>query len=555
LTLTTVAPGHYVIPPLAIRVDGSTYRTRPLRLDVAAAYAGPAGSVGETASGPDDEVLLQSWATPDTVWVGQQVTVRADALFATDLRSRLAGAPQYEGAGGPGFWVYDLGSSTEPQLRPVRGRMYEVQTFRRAYFPLSPGRFLLPGARLAYAVRRGFLSGPETYDLHSDSMPVVVRPLPAVGRPDGFAGAVGQYSAAARLDPTSVSAGEATTLTLEVRGDGNIKALPPPRLPALAGVQVFTPAEDAELRPDDEQVGGVKRFTWVLVPSAAGKVVIPPLELDYFNPANGHYEIAQTEALGLEVGAAVAGRGGSSRPAALGAALRPLRARDSGAGAAQWVHAPAFKALAALPVMALLALGLEGMVRRRRKARALARPHGGSAMLERLRGECADLRALAAEAPGTGLDAGFEEGLLYRIGAWLGERLGKPELAGTGSSRLDGALRDAGVRPVVAAGLAGLVGQLEVARYRPTAATAAQRVAWVDEAERLLAEVHAGASGRRRQAPAGGSASPLIMLTLAALAWGGLTGAGGAGAGGVAEPIRVRVVGAEASSAGEARFA
>ncbi|HEX9106604.1 MAG TPA: BatD family protein, partial [Longimicrobiales bacterium] len=35
LTLTTVAPGHYVIPPLAIRVDGATYRTRPLRLDVA----------------------------------------------------------------------------------------------------------------------------------------------------------------------------------------------------------------------------------------------------------------------------------------------------------------------------------------------------------------------------------------------------------------------------------------------------------------------------------------------------------------------------------------
>ena len=103
LTLSTVSPGHYVIPPIAVRIDGATYRTRPVRLDVApGAVAGPAG---ESSGGPDDEVLLQSWATPDTVFVGQQVTVRADALFSTDVRSRLAGAPQYEAPSAPGFWV------------------------------------------------------------------------------------------------------------------------------------------------------------------------------------------------------------------------------------------------------------------------------------------------------------------------------------------------------------------------------------------------------------------------------------------------------------------
>ncbi|HEX9108960.1 MAG TPA: BatD family protein, partial [Longimicrobiales bacterium] len=293
LTVTTVAAGHYVIPPIAVRIEGTVYRTRPLRLDVAPGVM--AGPPGESSGGPDDEVLLQSWASPDTVYVGQQVTVRADALFSTDVRSRLAGAPQYEAPSAPGFWVYDLPTRDATQYRPVRGRLYEVQTFRRAFFPLNPGTLFVPGSHLTYAVRRGFLSGPENYDLRSDSFRVVVRSLPPAGRPLEFAGAVGRYTASAHVEPTRVATGEATTLTVEVAGNGNIKAIPPPRLPPLSGVQVFSPAEDSDLRPDDETVGGTKRFTWVLVPSHPGQLVIPALELPYFDPAQHRYQIARTE--------------------------------------------------------------------------------------------------------------------------------------------------------------------------------------------------------------------------------------------------------------------
>ena len=577
LTITTVAPGHYVIPPIAVRVGGATYRSRPLRFDIAPAYASAPGGAGNSAGSSGDDVLLQSWATPDTVFVGQQVTVRADALFSEDIRGRLAGAPQYDAPSAPGFWVYDLPGNDAPQQRPMNGRIYEAQTFRRAFFPLAAGHLVVPGAHLSYAVRRGFLSGPEYYDLRGDELPVVVRPLPAAGRPASFSGAVGHYAASARVQPANVGAGEAATLTLEVTGEGNIKAVAPPKVPDIAGVEIFPPAEDADVRPADAAVGGAKRFTWVLVPSKPGPLVIPALELPYFDPGQRRYEVARTEPLELTVvPSALAGPAAGSG-AASGAALRPLHETDDGAGAAPWVRSNGFLALQGLPLLAFAALVL---TRRRRRARPVVRPRGGPAMLEQLRERIRDLRTRAAQprdqastpagegeqggavaaepgptsgddaappstpsgagqgfAPPSGADAdgappstpnGAGEGFTPAPGAdadgapkpagegestpasddlpaaliafmreWLAERLGEPALVDTPVVRLDAALREAGVRATVSTGIASLATRLEQARYMPEPMTARECVIRVDEAERLLTDVHAGARKRR----------------------------------------------------------
>lgn len=530
LALTAAAPGHYVIPPLAIRVGGEIYRTPPVRVDVSGSYGSrglppsyavpaappaPSGAPGEEGTGPGDEVLLQAWASPDTVYVGEQVTVRTDALFSLDVRPRLAGPPQYDAPSAPGFWVYELPGRDGVQYRPVRGRMYEVQTFRRAFFPLTPGRFFLPAPHLTYSVRRGFLSGPESYELRADSIPVVVRPLPEAGKPADFAGAVGRFTGAAHVDPASVGAGEAATLTVEVRGDGNIKAVPPPRLPAMSGVEVYPPAEDADVRPDEDGVAGVKRFSWVLVPSRPGRIAIPALELPYFDPGTRRYFVARTQALTLAVGPGT-GKPGSAVAAAAGKpplTLRPLHTRDDGAGVAPWLRSPALPALLALPLVAGLALLVD---ERRRRTRALIRPKRGPAMLERLRQEMAALRAKASSAEP---DDDFAAELLDTARAWLADRLGAPPLATTAAARLDGALRDTGVRAVVAAALAAFAGRLEQARFLPVAPTPAERVAWVDEAERLLAEVHAGTRRGRR---AHNTANAVLMALGASLAGGAL---------------------------------
>src|SRR5258706_5733527 len=60
-------------------------------------------------------------------------------------------------------------------------------------FPLAPGRISVAPASVDYAVpvTFSFFSREERYTLRSDSVGVVVLPLPAAGRPAGDRGVVG----------------------------------------------------------------------------------------------------------------------------------------------------------------------------------------------------------------------------------------------------------------------------------------------------------------------------------------------------------------------------
>ncbi|HET9983529.1 MAG TPA: BatD family protein [Longimicrobiales bacterium] len=501
LTLVTSRAGDFRIPPVAVRIDGAVYRTPALSLRVVggavAAAPGrslpPAGAPTALSGGPGDEVLLQSWLAPDTAYVGEQVTLRADALISEDVRSRLAAAPQYQAPSAAGFWTYDLQSRDPLDFRTVRGRLFEVQTFRRAFFPLTPGRYRIPGAGLTYAVRRGFLGGAESRELRSDSLSVVVRPLPVEGRPASFNGAVGSYAVKAHLEPDAVARGEATSLVLEVTGTGNIKELAPPRLAPMPGVEVYPPSEDAQLNPDGPVVGGSKRFVWVLVPRSGGRVRVPPIEIGFFDPAHRQYSVARSDPLELRVG-------GARAPVAAGAraptGLQPLRTRPAGGGRLDWLRSPAFAAAMATPLAAVLAALL--LRRRRGRRRPVARPGPGAA--EAL----AALRARAADAA----DAAFFADLEQLGRAQLAERLDAPALRAAPVAALASALRAAGMDDARADSIAALMGRIVEARYVPAPPGPAQRLELVDALGAALQALDAGASGRRRSSAVAG----LVLL-------------------------------------------
>ncbi|MEJ2503321.1 MAG: BatD family protein, partial [Gemmatimonadota bacterium] len=258
------APGRYRIPSVRVVVQGQTYETESALLTVGARAPGPGGSTGP----PEAGVALRAWLTADTVYAGEQVTFNAEALFSQDARLRLRRAPEYEPPSPSGFWIQDLPDRRSPVSRSVDGQIYEVQRFRRALFPLTPGVYEIPPARLEYEIRRGLLYAPETRQALSDTLRLVVLPVPEP-RPAGFTGAVGRFSIRAALEPPTVPAGEAAVLNVEIEGEGNLKALPPPELPPLEGVEVFPPSEEAETDVENGAVRGQKRFSWVLIPRRA----------------------------------------------------------------------------------------------------------------------------------------------------------------------------------------------------------------------------------------------------------------------------------------------
>jgi tetratricopeptide (TPR) repeat protein len=503
ITLVARAPGTYEIPPVTVRVAGEEYRTPALTLVVSGSAA-----ARPRASGPNDEVVLRAWLVPDTAYVGQQVTLRGEVLFSSMLRLQLRRAPDYIPPTPSGFWVHDLAGSPTVQSRNVGGELYEVQTFERAYFPLAPGEYVLDPVRLQYDVRRGFLFAPESHELTTDSLRLVVLPLPQEGRPASFAGAVGRYRIRARVEPREVPAGEAAALVLEVEGEGNIKALPPPSLPAIDGARLFSPTEEAEIEARGGVLRGVKRFTWVLVPDRPGRLQIPPLEYAYFDPELGEYDVARASVPALEVtpgAAGIAAAGG-------GATLAVIRAAPSGPPPLRWVRSPWFAAVPLLPVAAFAG----ALVFRRRRAQP-----GGAPSRRKLRAlrreRFAALQGIVADDA-----AVFLARLAEAIRRSLADLFGLREFERAAPPDVRRLLEDCGAGSGLAGDLARLLERVEAARFEPQPPGPDARRALLAEAERLLDVLDRDPRGGPRAA--GITAGLLALACLAAAAPGRLAG-------------------------------
>jgi len=254
----------------------------------------------DTSAGVNFHALL----SPDTVYVGQQATFQVGVFIDDQLRLRLRHNPEFVPPDPQGMLAYELtGATRAPDARHVGHHTYEVHVFQRAFFPLTVGRFSIPSAQLVYSLplSASFFSREETHTLVAESLSVVARAPPAMGRPADYVGAVGDVTIAARIDSAAARVGDPMLLTLSVAGRGNVKLFPRPAVavpwgslvPGQVRVQLDTTSED---------VRGTKEFDWLITPRDSGELTMPPVRYPYFDPYRERYEIALTPPATVHVG-------------------------------------------------------------------------------------------------------------------------------------------------------------------------------------------------------------------------------------------------------------
>ena len=401
-------PGTYRIEPIRVRVGDRDYTAAPVTLEVTAArraVPAPATGGGRARSGrrggaagagrgaapvvpatAGGSIFVRARVDRDTVYVGQQVTWTMG--YYTDGRVALLRSPNYTPPEATGFWVEDL-----PQRRyetTIDGRRYSVSEVRRAYFPTAPGHAVIGPASVdvvvdAFTTRglldelfsRGFSAGlgGKQYRLLSDTLRVVVLPLPSRGRPAGFTGAVASdVTIQASVDRAQGRVGEPVTLTVTLDGTGNMQGVALPALPDLDGFRVYESQSKSSTFRSGDLVRGRKTVQYVMVPRRAGRFTVPPIELAYFDPEARRYRVARSHpvALSIEPGQAesqrrvvYAGRRGGFE--VLDRDIRyihpsppPMRARSRRAGAVP---------RALVHVLPLLAVALAALSERRRLRR------------------------------------------------------------------------------------------------------------------------------------------------------------------------------------------
>jgi hypothetical protein len=315
-TLHPRKTGRLTIGPARLDFRGKTYRTDPIQVEVTTGSVSPKSRTGTQAPAPSAPDVPEEMTTDDlfvrveldrrTVYAGEQVT----ATYALYNRTNLVNVQYGQVPSFTGFWSEEIFNAERLsfQQQVIGGKRYQVAVLNRiALFPTTSGEIEVQPLQLICDVRQ---SGRDLFDFFGrtrrvsiSTRPVTVtaKPLPAEGRPADFSGAVGQYTLTARVDHTQVAAGEPLELTVEVRGKGNLKTLPPPRLPALDDFKSFDPEISESISRSGSRIEGRKTYRYVIIPTEEGSFRIDPVSLTYFDPAKVSYQRARSEPIAVRV--------------------------------------------------------------------------------------------------------------------------------------------------------------------------------------------------------------------------------------------------------------
>ena len=188
----------------------------------------------------------------------------------------------------PDFLVEEL--PTQPaHTQQIRGKTFWVEEHVRRLYPQKTGQIGIKPATLVLPIPRGRKT------LTTGPLKLNIQPLPEIGKPAHFGGAVGEYQISAQVDRTSVETGNALTLSLQISGRGNIQTVTAPKLPAITGVVVNGPNLVEDSTPTN------RTYAYALIPARTGTLRIPAIAYVYFDPSQAAYATTQTTPIPVSV--------------------------------------------------------------------------------------------------------------------------------------------------------------------------------------------------------------------------------------------------------------
>jgi hypothetical protein len=385
---------------------------------------------------PAEPVLVETHVDRHDPYEQERVVLRIDLYVAGEVLEGALSAPEI-----PGAVIEQIGEDRQIE-KTIGDKRY--QGIERVYtiVPEASGELAMPAIRFEGRVRVPrprtqrrlggafnhslledfFANGPrasellenffgtQTRQITASSQPVTLNVRP---RPEGVAGSwwlpARAVTLTERWDPTrpSVRVGEPITRRIELRADG----ASPAQLPALPDDDVAGVKRYAEAPKVTETVRGTVRVDeTTLIPTQAGAVTLPPIEVSWWDTKADALRTATLPARSIEVAPAL----GGDAPASAGVAPAAAPAADAAETAPANVPAlGAFaerldlRAIAALAVVAAIALFSLGVFAARARQRRATRAESAEPaaplsptrrLLERaLRRGCARNDAVVAE--------------------------------------------------------------------------------------------------------------------------------------------------------------
>ncbi len=323
-------PGDFTIPPVEAMIDGEIKSTQPLSLRVLKTMPPPSSgasrSVAPLSEGEAERtVFLRVLPAKARLYVGEMVPVEIKAFFRDGLQASLNTLPRIDG---DAFAWQSLSKEPEQTREVIDGRVFRVLTWYTAISGVKEGEYplsvqldatvLVPDTsrRIASPFGRGlfdddffnsFFTGRRERQIKAEALPQKMRvlPLPQLGRPEDFNGAVGRFELDATASPKRSMVGDPIKLNITVKGSGNFDRVLCPELSSDEGWKTYSPS--AAFEPSDSSgYSGKKVFEQAVIPLNASLCKIPPVIFCYFDTQAKNYVRLSTKPIPVKIASAEA---------------------------------------------------------------------------------------------------------------------------------------------------------------------------------------------------------------------------------------------------------
>jgi len=287
-TLMPKKQGRFAIGAATIQVNGKTYKTKPLQVQVIK------GKNVSSLQGTNKEAFVRAEPNVSEAYIGQQVLVDYKLYTVVNIENyQTVAEPEYDG-----FFAQNIrrfNSAVNQEV--IDGVQYTTKVLKRvALYPQQAGIITIEPLRMQLGIEipgqrsNGFFFRKKTRAVfvNTDPVEIQVKKLPN-NPPISFNGAVGDYRLQSTVTPNSVTTDDAVTVRMRIQGNGDLKRLQAPNLVVPTMFEVYDPTVlQEDLNENQGEFKGTKTFEWLILPKQTGQFIIAP-EFTYFNPDSLKY--------------------------------------------------------------------------------------------------------------------------------------------------------------------------------------------------------------------------------------------------------------------------
>lgn len=291
--------GTLTIRQATVEINGQIYKTNPIRINVTAAVEQPRDPNDEPQISADDAIHLVADISKGNPYVNEPITVVYKLYFSYNIgitNWRELNKPKYND-----FWSQNIDiKQLVAQEGRYNGEKYRYVILRKTVlYPQKSGKLEIEPLSLDIDVqvptnRRNIFGQVQVVEdnkrVSAGSKTITVKPLPEVGKPEDFSGAVGRFNFTVTPSKTNLKNGESLDLKVAVSGTGNLKLFTLPKPVVPSSIELYDPVHNEKIQTPLSGMNGQISDLYTIIPQFKGNYPIKPMSFSYFDLGSGTYK-------------------------------------------------------------------------------------------------------------------------------------------------------------------------------------------------------------------------------------------------------------------------